>query len=80
MVQEKYFKEFGTKVDPFQDIIFKSARLARDAKRRQLQAVPEKRKVSSKAFTTTDLLEMVKCYDEDNSDGLQKNIFPHLFL
>lgn len=77
MVQDKYYKEFDRKIDPFQDIIFKSARLARDAKRRQLQAAPEKRKASSKAFTLEQLLKMAECYEENNPDGLQK-IFFHI--
>jgi hypothetical protein len=34
---------------PFTDILFKKARNARDTNRKILQAIPEKRKVSSKA-------------------------------
>jgi hypothetical protein len=35
---------------PFTDILFKKARNARDTNRKILQAIPEKRKVSSKAL------------------------------
>jgi SMC interacting uncharacterized protein involved in chromosome segregation len=36
--------------NPFTDILFKKARNARDTNRKILQAIPEKRKVSSKAL------------------------------
>lgn len=78
MLQEKYYQEFNIKIDPFTDIVFKSARLAKDLKRKQLQGKQEKRKESSKALTTQELLYMIKIHDEDTPDGLQKKIF-HLF-
>lgn len=78
MLQEKYYQEFNIKIEPFTDIVFKSARLAKDLKRKQLQGNQEKRKESSKALTTQELLEMIKIHDEDTPDGLQKKIF-HLF-
>lgn len=75
MVQEKYFLEFNIKIDPFKDITYKFARLARDTKRKKLQAEPETRKRSSNAFTKEELMEMVESYSEDNPDGLQKKFF-----
>src|SRR5699024_8617112 len=55
MIQEKYFNEYGRVIDPFADIIFKSARQARVAKRKGLQERPEKRKVSSQALSANDI-------------------------
>lgn len=75
MVQEKYFTEYGIKIDPFTDISFKCSRLARDTKRRQLQSCPEKRKLSSKALSTEELLKMIQSYDEETPDGAQKKFF-----
>ncbi|KAK0073741.1 hypothetical protein PV326_013110, partial [Microctonus aethiopoides] len=36
MLQEKYFKDFGIKIDPFSDIVFSEARKAKDTKRKLL--------------------------------------------
>lgn len=47
-IRRKYFKKFDKNVDPFQDILF-----------RQLQAVSKRKKLNSKAFTLTGLLERI---------------------
>jgi hypothetical protein len=41
--QEMYFNNWNIQINPFSDVIFKSAREARDAMRKKLQACPEKR-------------------------------------
>lgn len=78
MVQDKFYKEFDIQINPFSDLAFKSARLARDTKRKQLQAIQNKRKVSSAALTVENIIEMAKTYDEEHPEGLQKKIF-HLY-
>lgn len=49
-LQEKFYNDWGIRFDPFTDIIFKTSRDARNAKRRILQVKPETRKVSAQAF------------------------------
>ena len=61
LVQEKYFNEWNIKINPFTDPCFKAARDARDATRRKLQTLPEKR--------------MVRILNENTPDGLQKKFF-----
>lgn len=75
LVQEKYFCEYQRHIDPFKDIIFKEARAARDSKRKLLQAVPEKRKMSSVAITSDEYRNMCLQWDEDTPEGLQKKFF-----
>ena len=75
LVQEKFFKEFGVSLNPFQDLCFKKARDARDSKRRELQEQVEKRKISSTALTEAELMEIKKLYSEENPEGLQKKFF-----
>src|SRR5699024_7917005 len=75
MIQEKYFNEYGRVIDPFADIIFKSARQARDAKRKGLQERPEKRKVSSQALFANDIQLMANVWNEENPEGLQRKFF-----
>lgn len=75
LLQEKYSCTFGIVMDPFADIRFKSARNARDAVRRKLQVEPEKRKTSSTAFSHDEFLKILKLYDENTPDGLQKKFF-----
>lgn len=75
LVQEKYCEDFGIVIDPFNDVRFKSARSARDATRKILQMNPEKRKESSSAFTHKELLQILKLYDENEPEGLQKKFF-----
>jgi hypothetical protein len=55
MFQEKFNAEYNRIIDPFGDIIFQGARVARDAKRKELQARPEKRKESATALTDVEL-------------------------
>ncbi|KAJ9598407.1 hypothetical protein L9F63_010929 [Diploptera punctata] len=47
MLQEKYLQVCGRVFNPFTDVEFKSAREARNAKRKELKKIPEKRKVSA---------------------------------
>lgn len=75
MLQEKYFQEFNIKFDPFTDIIFKEARDARNAKRKELQSIPEKRKISSTAVNKAQIIKMAKLWDENEPEGLQKKFF-----
>lgn len=75
LLQKKYFEDFNRKIDPFKDIVFEDARKARAAKRRELQALPEKRKSSSAALTTEEISKIVENYDENSPDGLQKKFY-----
>lgn len=60
MVQEKYYNEFHREIDPFKSLIFQSARDARNAKRRQLQADPTKHVTSASALDKKDIDAMLK--------------------
>ncbi|KAJ3646848.1 hypothetical protein Zmor_024416 [Zophobas morio] len=75
LVQEKYFNEWNIKINPFTDPCFKAARDARDATRRKLQTLPEKRTVNSAALTENEFLNMVQILNENTPDGLQKKFF-----
>lgn len=75
MVKEKYFNDYNIVIDPFSDIIFKEARDARNAKRKELQKLPEKRKLSSSALDKSEILKMAKSWDENDPEGLQKKFF-----
>lgn len=75
MIQEKYFSEYNIKFDPFTDITFKEARDARNSKRKELQAIPEKRKACSVAIDKKDILKMAKLWNIDEPEGLQKRFF-----
>lgn len=74
-MQEKYFKEYNIKFDPFADIIFKEARDARNSKRKELQVIPEKRKICSVALDRKNILKMAKLWNIDEPEGLQKRFF-----
>lgn len=74
-IQEKYFSEFGAIFDPFKDIIFQSARSAKNAKRRELQSKPDKRKTSATALTKEEIIKMMNLWDENTPNGLQKKFF-----
>lgn len=74
-IQEMYFNQYKVKFDPFVDIEFSSARAARDAKRRKLQADPKKRKLSSAALTNEEISKMVEIWDENTPTGLQRKFF-----
>ena len=75
LLQEKYFSEFGRSFDPFKDLLFQSARMAQDSKRKLLQATPEKRKTSSTAMTPEEYNSMCLQWDENTPTGLQKKFF-----
>lgn len=75
MLQEKYYNDFGMKIEPFTDIRFKKARDARDAKRRILQEQPNKRKVSSTALTKDEIFSMARFWNEEEPEGLQKRFY-----
>lgn len=75
MIQEMYYKKYSRILDPFKDVVFKSSRDARDAKRKQLQAIPEKRKTSSVALTIEEHQTMARTWDEGSPGGLQRKFF-----
>ncbi|CAF4868493.1 unnamed protein product [Pieris macdunnoughi] len=54
LLQEKYLNDFDIKINPFSDAAFKTARGARDAKRKALQSIPEKRRASAAALEEKD--------------------------
>lgn len=74
-MQDFYFNTYNRKIDPFTDIVFKAARNARNTKRKQLQTIPEKRKMSAQGFSPIELEQIINSYDEDTPDGLQKKFF-----
>ena len=55
-LQQKYHDEFHKEIDPFKNLIYHEAREARNCKRKELQALPEKRRQSSAALTTEEYL------------------------
>jgi hypothetical protein len=71
---EKYFYEYGMKINPFEPIEFKPVRDARNAKRKNLQSMEDKRKESARFLTYNELKELVKACDEQKPEGLQKKI------
>jgi hypothetical protein len=75
LLQEKFFTEFNLKIEPFSDLEFKSARQARDAKRKELQVNIEKRKKSSVAFTPLEHNQLQKDWSENTPEGLQKKFY-----
>lgn len=74
-LQEMYFKQHNLKFNPFEDIEFIEARKARDSKRKQLQGISNKRKVSAAAFTMEEHNKMQKVWDENTPEGLQKKFY-----
>jgi hypothetical protein len=74
-VQEYYFKKWNIIFDPFKDIIFESSRKARDAKRRILQGIIEKRRESSAPFSHDDYMKILNFWKEDNPEGLQRKFY-----
>lgn len=75
MLQDKYFIEFGRSFNPFIDIEFKSARDARNAKRKLLQVEPKKRKQSSTSLERNEYIDIMNCCDEDTPEGLMKKFY-----
>jgi hypothetical protein len=74
-VQELFYKEYNIKFDPFKDIEFKEARNARNSKRKELQANPDKRKLSSSILSPDNYVSMIKVCNEHTPDGLQKKFY-----
>lgn len=75
MLQQKYYSEFNIVFDPFKDITFQCARTARDAKRKQLQKNPERRKISASSLSEQEIDQMCTIWDETTPDGLQRKFF-----
>ncbi|KAK4877572.1 hypothetical protein RN001_010078 [Aquatica leii] len=75
LVQDLYFNKYNRRIDPFSDIVFKAAREARNTKRKQLQSIPEKRKVSAEAFSLEEIDKIINSFDEDTPESLQKKFF-----
>jgi hypothetical protein len=76
-IQQSYFEKFQLKINPFFDILFKSARDSRDCKRKSLQMNPNYRTSSSATFTEEEVGRILSLYDENTPDGLQK-LFYHI--
>lgn len=74
-LQEHFYKRYNRKFDPFSDVEFANARAARNAKRRQLQRDPFKRKVSASALSSDELQKIIELCDENTPEGLQKKLF-----
>ena len=74
-IQEKYFKEYSRKMDPFKDLVFEGARKARTTKRKQLQSLPENRKNSSTALTSVAILKISQNFDENTSKVCKEFFF-----
>jgi hypothetical protein len=75
MLQEKFNAEYNRIIDPFGDIIFQGARAARDTKRKELQARPEKRKENATALTDVEQKNIISLWDEDTPVGLQRKFY-----
>ena len=75
LLMEKYFNEYGIKINPFEQIEFKSARDAKAAKRRNLQYSEDKRKQSAAFLTYNQLKTLIDNCDEETPGGLQKKVF-----
>ncbi|KAK9880562.1 hypothetical protein WA026_011799 [Henosepilachna vigintioctopunctata] len=73
LVQKKFYEEFNRETNPFRGVIFEDARKARAAKRKELQAIPEKRKTNSVALKAEEISKIISVLDENTPDGLQKN-------
>ncbi|CAH1099053.1 unnamed protein product [Psylliodes chrysocephalus] len=74
LLQEKYYNKYSRSFDPLKDIIFQSARNARDTKRKLLQGNAHKRKISSVPLTYEHQAICTQ-WDEDTPTGLQKKFF-----
>lgn len=72
LLMQKFFNDYNIIFNPFSDIEFKKARDAKNAKRKQLQKVPEKRKESAVFLTNQEYQKLVAGCDEETPDGLQK--------
>ena len=75
LLQEKFYTDFGRKFDPFKDVAFLSARRAQDTKRKELQRLPEKQKVSSTALSYEEHHKICKQWNEETPVGLQMKFY-----
>lgn len=75
LLQQMYFNKWKIQINPFSDATFHSAREARDAMRKRLQAFPEKRTESAAALTEMEYVKMLRTFDEDTPEGLQRKKF-----
>lgn len=75
LLMNKYHRDYNIIFNPFSDIQFKSSRDAKNAKRKQLQQEPEKRKQSSVFLKHDEFIKIVETCDEETPDGLQKKMF-----
>lgn len=75
LLQEKYYNEYSTIIDPFKSIVFKQARNARDATRKKLQSDPSKRKCSSIPLSCAELNKIITLWDETTPRGLQRKFY-----
>lgn len=75
MLQEKYYNEYSTIIDPFKSIVFKQARNARKATRKKLQSDPSKRKCSSIPLRCAELNKIITLWDETTPGGLQRKFY-----
>lgn len=75
LLMEKYFNDYKIKINPFEQIEFKAARDARNAKRRNLQGIDGKRKESAAFLTHNELKKLIEASDELTPEGLQKKVF-----
>ena len=80
MIPEIYFSEYNIKFDPFTDITFKEACDARNSNRKELQALPEKRKASSVAIDKKDIHKMAKYWNIHQIRGITQEILLYSFL
>lgn len=74
-MQDWYYNKFSRVIDPFKDVEFKSARHARNTKRKILQKEPEKRKRSFATLSKEEIINMIRCYEEETPSGLQKKFY-----
>ncbi|KAJ3622485.1 hypothetical protein MTP99_002992 [Tenebrio molitor] len=56
-------------------MLYSKHREARDATRRKLQALPEKRTSSAAALSEKEYKKIVQVFDEESPEGLQKKFF-----
>ncbi|KAJ9579511.1 hypothetical protein L9F63_004830 [Diploptera punctata] len=75
MIQEKYYTEYQRDFNPFFDQEFNDARQARDAKRKILRNIPEKRKASAVALKSDEYETMINNCHEKTPEGLQKKFY-----
>ncbi|KAK9871652.1 hypothetical protein WA026_014097 [Henosepilachna vigintioctopunctata] len=75
LVQKKFHEEFNRETNPFRGVIFEGARKALAAKRKKLQAIPEKRKTNSVDLKAEEISKIISIFDENTPDGLQKNFY-----